>query len=131
MTRTLRELQASFVRLVPDAELPPEQQGHQVWERIGDDRLHADGVDFLCPVCFEKNGGVEGTHGIVCWFPHVSQAIHPGPGRWEPRIPATLDNLTFVPYGKPGSSSALYQSVRVGSHAHFAVENGTVRMLEG
>ena len=25
----------------------------------------ADGIQFLCPVCFKKNGGKVGTHAII------------------------------------------------------------------
>jgi hypothetical protein len=29
-----------------------------------DDLSQADGISFLCPLCFERNGGNVGTHGI-------------------------------------------------------------------
>ncbi len=51
--------------------------------RMTDDLTEADGLDLLCPVCFQKNGGAVGTHHIHCWRPHVPQTIAPIPGRWE------------------------------------------------
>lgn len=45
----------------------------------------ADGVMFLCPVHFEKNGGAAGTHSVICWFQNrdIPPELTPGPGRWE------------------------------------------------
>jgi hypothetical protein len=50
-------------------------------DRIDD----AQGVVFLCPKCFEKNRGPEGTHRIVCWSRSrgVPDHVPPGPGRWR------------------------------------------------
>lgn len=44
----------------------------------------AQGVMFLCPVCFKKNGGPEGTESVLCWFKDrgVPDNAEPGPGRW-------------------------------------------------
>ena len=44
----------------------------------------AQGVKFLCPKCFTKNGGNVGTHSIMVWFRDrgVPEAEVPGPGRW-------------------------------------------------
>lgn len=44
----------------------------------------ADGIIFLCPVCFKKNGGPEGTHSMLCWFTErgIPDDEKPGPGRW-------------------------------------------------
>lgn len=62
------------------------------------DRLEeADGVWFLCPLCFAANHGVEGTHGVLCWFVgRVPDDVDPKPGRWTPEG-TSLDDLTFVP----------------------------------
>lgn len=45
----------------------------------------AQGVLFLCPVCFQANGGPVGTHAVLCWFRGrgVPDDATPGPGRWE------------------------------------------------
>jgi hypothetical protein len=44
----------------------------------------AQGVMFLCPKCFETNGGSVGTHSVLCWFRDrgVPDDVDPRPGRW-------------------------------------------------
>lgn len=57
----------------------------------------ADGVIFLCPLCYKKNGGTRGTHSVICWFEgKVPDETSPKPGRWTPSGTG-LDDLTFVP----------------------------------
>ncbi len=59
--------------------------------------LHnADGVRFLCPACYRKNGGSHGTHSVICWFKHVDRSESPGPGRWNVSGDR-FDNLTLSP----------------------------------
>lgn len=57
----------------------------------------AQGVMFLCPMCYARNGGAVGTHTIICWFADrgVPDSQTPGPGRWEP-AGTGIDDLTFV-----------------------------------
>lgn len=50
----------------------------------------AQGVRFLCPACFAKNGGAVGTHGVEVAFVNRGVASHQGsqsragePSRWE------------------------------------------------
>lgn len=79
----------------------------------------ADGVQFLCPVCFAKNGGPVGTHSVICWRPHVPPDVNPKPGRWE--FSGTgYNDLTLT----AGSSSILLTS---GCKAHFFITNGEIR----
>ena len=61
----------------------------------------AQGVKFLCPLCFEKNGGEVGTHCVICWFNdrNVPAGFEPGPGRWNPAGNG-LHDLTFVGPGQ-------------------------------
>jgi hypothetical protein len=57
----------------------------------------ADGLWFLCPLCFAANGGPVGTHAVLCWFVgRVPDDVDPKPGRWTP-IGTGLHDLTFVP----------------------------------
>jgi len=44
----------------------------------------AQGIVFLCPQCFAKNGGPVGTHSVMLWFRDrgVPKGHEPGPGRW-------------------------------------------------
>lgn len=82
----------------------------------------ADGVEFLCPKCFEANGRRRpGVHGIICWAPSVPQTTSPTPGRWE-MVGAGMNDLTL----KAGSSSVLLTGD--GCRAHFFIEGGNVRM---
>lgn len=39
----------------------------------------AQGVMFLCPACFKKNGGEVGTHEILVWF--ADKGVHES---WSP-----------------------------------------------
>lgn len=78
----------------------------------------ADGLMFLCPVCFKRKGGPIGCHQVICWRPHVPQTISPVPGRWE--IEGTgYGDLTLV----AGSSSVLLTG---GCNAHFFVRAGEI-----
>lgn len=81
----------------------------------------ADGVQFLCPKCFDANGGAVGTHSVICWSPSVSQDTSPTPGRWELHG-TSLEDLTLV----AGSSSVLLTGD--GCQAHFFVRNGQIEM---
>ena len=82
----------------------------------------ADGMWFLCPVCFEKNKGPVGTEHIICWFyGKVPDNITPWPGRWKPAGTGFAD-MTFVP---PVKGMAV--SVKVGEHAHFCIVNGEIK----
>lgn len=77
----------------------------------------ADGVQFLCPLCYEKNGGSVGTHLVLCWFSgRVPEETKPGPGRWNP-AGTGLDDLTFVP---PGAVSVQLLGEGCGWHGHVA-----------
>ncbi len=86
--------------------------------RRGISMAGTDGIWFLCPKCFQANGGPVGTHHVLCWRPHVPQSIKPGPGRWE-WTGTSFDDLSLV----AGSSSILLLS---GCKAHFFVTNGEI-----
>lgn len=47
----------------------------------------AQGVCFLCPLCFRKNSGPIGTHSVICWSRSrgVPDDASPAPGRWTLR----------------------------------------------
>lgn len=88
--------------------------------QMHDDIAKADGLMFLCPKCFQQNGGNVGTHAVICWTPKVPQDVEPKPGRWE---------ILGTGYGdlelRAGSSSVLLTS---GCMAHFFVRNGEIVM---
>lgn len=81
----------------------------------------ADGVMFLCPVCFTGNNGRVRTHRVICNRPRVPQSPdRVGPGRWEFQG-SGLHDLSLV----AGSSSVLLEG---GCRAHFFVQNGEIRI---
>jgi hypothetical protein len=71
---TLEQLEASFLRYQEDGRL-------EVVETIAE----AQGVFFLCPKCYQANGGRVGTHRVICWSRSrgVPDSAAPGPGRWS------------------------------------------------
>lgn len=82
----------------------------------------ADGIQFLCPKCFVKNGGSIRTHSIVCWEPNVPQTTTPKPGRWN-LVGSGYNDLTLV----NGSSSVLVRGEPGHpDHWHGFVRNGQV-----
>lgn len=104
---TLLELHATFLRRVDDAR----------FAYVADLR-EADGVKFLCPVCFQKNEGPVGTHSVICWAPSVPQTTRPTPGRWE-MLGTSLADLTL----SAASSSVKLEGL---CNAHFFVRNGKI-----
>lgn len=87
--------------------------------RLVETLAEADGVRFLCPVCFLEAGETAvGVHSVLCWQPHIGQEVTPGPGRWH--FDGTgIEDLTL----RAGSSSVL---LRNGCQAHFFVRGGHV-----
>lgn len=102
-------------------ELNPEflkRTGDDTFERTAS-IAEADGLLFLCPVCFRANAGSVGTHSVICWQPKVPAHITPGPGRWNFEGTGLAD-LTLV----AGSSSILLSGPGCG--AHFFIRNGEI-----
>lgn len=83
-----------------------------------DSLSEADGVQFLCPKCFQQNNGPVGTHSVICWSPSVPQDTRPTPGRWS-LSGSGLHDLTLT----AASSSVLLNG---GCAAHFFVQNGEI-----
>lgn len=87
----------------------------------------ADGISFLCPLCYFNNKGPIGTHGVWCWKPSVPQTFFPVPGRWD-LVGSNFHDLLLV----AGPSSILIgngsniPSEDKCCNAHFAVTNGEV-----
>jgi hypothetical protein len=79
----------------------------------------AQGVMFLCPKCFAKNGGNVGTHSIMVWFRDrgVPADEVPGPGRWI-ATGTGYEDLTTSP------SINLENPDHVGCEWHGFVTNG-------
>ncbi len=100
----------------------------QFIRRLDDDRSEyvrcideADGLVFLCPLCFVENHRERaGVHSVKCWAPSVPQTTFPRPGRWSMQGTGYGD-LTLV----ANSSSVWLMS---GCRAHFFIEHGEIRM---
>lgn len=62
----------------------------------------ADGVMFLDPVEFEKQG-IAGTSSVICFFVgrNIPDGMRPGPGRWK--ASGNLESLTLSPSVDLGS----------------------------
>lgn len=117
---TLRELEAVFLKR------EPREDGRFAWRFDPPVPLaEADGVEFLCPECFQKNGGRVGTHICICWFRgKVGPEEYPAPGRWTPSGQG-IDDLTFMP-GEP--KNAVSVLLIGGCNAHFLVVGGAIEM---
>lgn len=87
----------------------------------------AQGVMFLCPKCFLKNGGPRGTHSVLLWAHNrgVAPALSPGPGRWIFKG-TDFDNLSLV--APPGNTDSV--DTRGGSCGwHGWIRNGNCTIL--
>ena len=114
-----RELKQVDPTVFVDGVLHPSGTA-EYWPKV--DRLEdAHGIRFLCPKCFEANGGAVGTHSVICWFEdRVPDDVQLGPGRWKP-TGTGFEDLSFVP-GKRSNSVLL-----IGGCAwHGFVTNGAV-----
>lgn len=111
----LADLDARFLKIDTDRSFWTE----------GISLSEAQGVLFLCPVCFQKNGGGVGTHSVICWFDGrgVPTDMDPKPGRWTPAGTGIAD-LTLNPPSFTGA-----RSVRLlgGCNAHFNVTAGEIQ----
>ena len=103
----------------PDCITISEHTEHEYHVPV-DNITEADGIIFLCPVCFVANKGDVGTHAIICWRPRVPLDIKPGPGRWEFHGTG-LNDLTLT----AGSSSIFLTTAEC--KAHFFITAGEIR----
>jgi Family of unknown function (DUF6527) len=100
-------------------ELEPEWVTHRPPNGIGhaDSLESADGILFICPACWQKNGGPIGTHSVICWKPQVPAGIEPGPSRW-PMTGTGFEDLTLTP--------SIDLTVGGGCTWHGFIQNGEV-----
>lgn len=113
----LSELDPRFLRFARDAE------GRALHITV-DSLAEAHGVMFLCPLCYQANGGRVGTHRVICWSRSrgTPEDASPGPGRWT--LEGTgFDDLTLNgdAIGGGGARSVLLTS---GCGWHGFVTNG-------
>jgi hypothetical protein len=107
----LADLEPQLVRMI--------SQGH--YEDVAD-LSEAQGIMFLCPRCYSRNGGAEGTHSVLAWFRDrgVPSDESPGPGRWVVLEGSGVDDLTLSP------SINLENSRGLGCEWHGNVTGGEV-----
>jgi hypothetical protein len=112
----LAELDPHFLVLAPP--------GAEYSYRQTDDLAEAQGIMFACPTCFAKNGGLVGTHQIICWSRSrgVPDDQSPMPGRW------TLEGTGYTDLTLNGDPPGAARSVLLtgGCRAHFHVTSGEV-----
>jgi hypothetical protein len=81
----------------------------------------AQGLLFLCPLCFAANHGSCGTHSVLCWFsnprnaPAVPPEVSPKPGRWQ-FTGDSIEDVTLSP--------SVHLSDPAGCGWHGWVKNG-------
>lgn len=99
---SLIELEATFLRV-------EKREAGGVYHVRVEAIERAQGVMFLCPKCFAKNGGKVGTHAVICWSSSrgVPPEVSPGPGRWM-LVGTGLDDLTLD--GDDGKSRSVQLS---------------------
>ena len=105
---TLAELEGGFIR-VGAGEPGHYSIGHT------DSIANAQGVEFLCPGCYAKNGGPRGTHMVICWFSGrgVPDDAVPLPGRWG--VSGTgIGDLTLAPSVDVGSDHCWHGFIQNG-----------------
>jgi hypothetical protein len=85
----------------------------------------AQGIIFLCPVCWVKNSGPVGTHSVICWSRSrgVPEDAVPGPGRWL-LVGTGYDDLTLDADPPNTARSVLLTGPGCGWHGY--VTNGEV-----
>jgi hypothetical protein len=100
----LTDLDPKFIRHQREHHEAGESASGSIYATAGESDVmvtvgtlgEAQGVRFLCPACFAKNGGKVGTHMVVCWSRSrgVPDDVDPKPGRWT--LDGTgMDDLTL------------------------------------
>jgi hypothetical protein len=85
----------------------------------------AQGVKFVCPVCWVTNGGRIGTHSVVCWSRSrgVGDDESPKPGRWM-LVGTSFEDLTLD--GDPPGAARSVLLTGPGCGWHGFITNGEV-----
>lgn len=101
--------------------LGTDPRGHRRGEA---DIETAQGFMFLCPLCFERNGGPAGTHSVIVWSRSrgVPDSQVPGPGRWTWQGTG-FEDLT-VHGDPPGNARSIDLSGGAGCGWHGFITNG-------
>lgn len=98
-----------------DEQITGPRDHYEVVEKLEE----ANGIEFLCPKCFQQNGGPVGTHVVICWQPGIPANVNPGPGRWK-LVGTSFEDISLV--ANPTSVQ-----LQGGCNAHFTVLNGNIQ----
>jgi hypothetical protein len=114
----LRDLEARFFRSWIEHHEPGawvngvmSPDGVHRYRKEVDTLAEAHDIMFLCPLCFQKNGGAKGTHSVLVSFagrdiPDGCGSVGTnGPSRWTIVGGSSLDDLQLTPsilLGGPG-----------------------------
>ena len=116
----LTELEPQFLRLAREGELTSDGRKFSWVDTLAE----AQGIRFLCPLCFVTNQGPVGTHQVICWSRSrgVPDDETPNPGRW------TLDGTGYDDLTLNGDPPGNARSVQLtsGCKWHGHVTNGEV-----
>lgn len=90
-------------RILPDGT--KQYGGFEIWTMVPVEQLsEAQGIMFLCPLCFAKNGGPVGTHSVHVSFEGRNVPVEAGsnndqgqPSRWNIIGGNGLDDLQLSP----------------------------------
>jgi hypothetical protein len=143
---SLRQLHAKLLKTVTVTSAEQDKDGKWIWrDETGDPwfwsphpyryEFHyvetlaeADSISFLCPKCFQANGGPTGTHGVHVTFAgrnvpdEAGSRDHTGkPSRWN-ASGTNIDDLVLT----PSISLDASQPPNVGCHWHGFVGSNVI-----
>lgn len=115
---TLRELEGQLLKCIKSTSQEQDERGMYVWrdaegeiemwspnserwlfEHVGTVG-EAQGISFLCPKSFAKNGGPKGTHSVYIFFknsPYAGRNTEGKEVRWQVVGGTTIDDLQLSP----------------------------------
>jgi hypothetical protein len=120
MKHRLVDLKPRFLRYAPE-------DGREIFATV-ETLAEAQGIMFLCPLCFDRNKGSVGTHGVICWSASrgVPAEASPKPGRW--RLDGTgMHDLTLN--ADPPASSARSVLITGGCGWHGFITDGEAQTI--
>lgn len=117
---SLLELKAEFIAF-------QRLRGMKVVKTIDE----AQGLIFLCPACFEKNGGARGTHSVICWTKEAQEDLGLNGRRHRYRLEGTsLEDLSLkydAPDEEPEDKKRNVIDMRPICYRQGFVKNGFAR----
>lgn len=114
----LRDLEAQLLKCIKEISTEVDENGKYVfrdtdgeirmWSGTPDSWIfapvdtvaEANGIRFLCPKSYAKNGGTKGTHSVYVFFqgsPHAGRNLKGEEVRWNVVGGSTIDDLQLTP----------------------------------